>query len=66
MFWFWFWLDDTIFNNLTKNALKFFKLKKKFKIIFFTALCIIFLTKNNYNFSFINDLFAQITFPYLL
>ena len=32
-----FWSIDTIFGNLTKNALKFFKLEKRFQINFFSC-----------------------------
>ena len=55
-----------MFSNLIKNALKIFKLKKRFKIIFLVAPNMVFGPKKNYNFFSTNDLFAQITILFFL
>ena len=41
-----FWLDDAIFSDLIKNALKFLKLENKFKINIFSCPKYDFFDKN--------------------
>ena len=55
--------DDIIFNTLTKNVRKIFKMKKSFKFLkfschkydYFIKISYDFLTKNSYNFFSTND-----------
>ena len=53
---FFFWLINTIFSNLSKNALKIFKLKKKISYPKYDILT----KKNTYFFFSTNDPLAQI------